>query len=75
MFEICLSLMNPTILEILKEILIIGLLPEVTDKTNFTPLTYSPVKLLFDGFVPRTNDQNECERDAHFPSNLQTVDL
>ncbi len=30
-------------------------------KPIFSPLTYSPVKLLFDRFVPRTNDQNECE--------------
>ncbi len=41
-------------------------------KPIFSPLTYSPVKLLFDGFVPRTNDQNEYESDAHFPSNLHT---
>ncbi len=58
-----------------------ALLPDVTErcyqvnifiklasfKPIFSPLTYSPVKLLFDGFVPRTNDQNEYESDAHFP--------
>ncbi len=73
--EVCLSSMHPTTLEILKEILIIGLLPDVTErcyqvnviyqlasfKLISNPLTYSPVKLLFEGFEPRTNDQNECE--------------
>ncbi len=47
----------------LKEILIIKLLPDITQicyqmrlasfKPNFTPLTYSPVILLSGGFVPR----------------------
>ncbi len=74
--EICLSSMHPTTLEILKEILIIGLLPEVTErcyqvnviirlasfKPIATPLTYSPVILHFDGFVLRMS-----VRDAHFP--------
>ncbi len=67
MVEICLSSVHPTTLEILKGILIIGLPPEGTErcyqvkiiyqlvsfKPISTPLTYSPVILLFDGFVPR----------------------
>ncbi len=76
--------MHSTTLEILKEILRIGLIPEVTVRcyqVNFicrisliklisTPLTYSPEKLLFDGFVPRKKHKNshkERESDAHFP--------
>ncbi len=44
-------------------------------KPIFSPLTYSPVKLLFDGFVPRTNDQNEYESDAHLKSAYRTYNV
>ncbi len=70
--HICLSSMHPTTV-----IDILGLLPEVTErcyqvkviyqisliKTDF--YTYSPVKLLFDGFVPRKK-LSELVRDQMF---------
>ncbi len=67
-----------------------ALLPDVTERCYqvniiyqislylnrfFSPLTYSPVKLLFDGFVPRTNDQNEYESDAHLKSAYRTYNM
>ncbi len=58
------------------EILIIGLLPEVAARCYQVNVIYqiclicSPVKLLFDGFVPRKQDKTslkERESDAHVP--------
>ncbi len=78
MVGICLSSMHPTTLEILMEIRIIGLLPEVTErcyqgnvirldsfKPIFTQLTYSPVILLFDGFVPGKKVIRKSVRGMH----------
>ncbi len=66
MVEICLSSMHPTTLLPARSHGNPDRFYEVANSA-LLPLTYSSVKLLFDGFVPRTNDQNEYESDAHFP--------
>ncbi len=71
---ICLSSMHPTTLEILKEILIIGLLPDVTERCYQVNVIYQPHLNWFlhhwptvlwysslTDLCPGNNSQNECE--------------
>ncbi len=81
MVGICLSSMHPTTLEILKEILIIGLLPDVTERCYQVNVIYQFSLIQTDFY---TTDLQSCDtplwricaqeiilrmsvRDAHFP--------
>ncbi len=80
MVEICLSSVHPTTLEVLKEILIIGLLPDVTERCYQVNVIYQ-ISLIQTDFY--TTDLQSCDtplwricvhenilrmsvRDAHF---------